>query len=142
LAAQIGTGILVKGEIVEKFDTALAEITGKIASLAEKHGPQTVELAGKVLQYKAIGGLVWPFVAIAGLVFCVKTFVYRLRTMASSDDPDGLIIGRLFLFGAGAFFLGFATMIGVFDFLLNPLVWAAAFDPSIAIAAKVLGALK
>jgi hypothetical protein len=127
---------------MENLDKALAEITTKIAGLTDKYGPDAIALAGKVLQYKAAAGLIWPVVAIVGFIVAARTFVYGFKVLNTSDEPEPVLVGRLFVSGIVGIFMGIAATVGLFDFLLDPLRWASAFDPQVAIAANVLSALK
>jgi hypothetical protein len=133
---------MVKGDVVEKFDVALAEIATKVASLAEKHGSDAINLAGFVLQMDAIQKLISPvFVAAmaVGLVFWMR----RTWPKSEWDDPFpanpwafGVILQCIGIGFSGAF------VFFHLERLVSPILWASAFDPHVAIAAKVLGALK
>jgi hypothetical protein len=128
---------------MEKFDAALAEIATKVAQLAEKHGPDAIALAGTVLQLQYASSLLWPLflaaVAVGLAVVCVRAS--RAAAAAKLEDEVPPIMCAV-VTGLGTVITGAVAVLGICSNVLSPLVWAAAFNPNVAIAAKVLGSLK
>jgi hypothetical protein len=129
-----------------ELDKALSEIVAKLSELAQQHGSEAVQLAGHVLQMKAIGKLLAVIPCALLLILASAVLVKILpRAKRAWQDLDSfawafggaVAVASLVIVG---FVAAIALVIAAAD-LFNPVIWAAAFDPRIAIAAAALKAL-
>lgn len=124
---------------MEKLDAALAEITTKVAKLAETHGEAAAiaawKAAGDVLQMTAARSIVF---GAAGLLTAIVAGGALWWICKNNDEfeGDGAIGCGMATFCFAA--LGF--VIAIFN-LTDPVTWVAATNPDFAIAAKALGKL-
>lgn len=127
------------------LNEVLANTVTNIEALVAQYGEQAVELSGTILQYEAMHLLIQPiylavFAVIAGLISVrfVKQAIHLEKENRNEGNPQfavGVIAGMSSGIGAiGALITGA-------EGLFRPAVWAAAFDPYMAIAAKALGVL-
>lgn len=135
--------------MMENLDKALGDIVVKLNGLAEAHGAEAVDLAGRVLQLEAGGKLLAApvFGVIAVGMAAVAWWLFQRSADIAADHERRCRDEELPPFVAGvvaslaALVAGVCALVLVPDGLFRPVVWAAAFDPKVAIAAKVLGAL-
>lgn len=124
-------------------DKALAEILNAVRGAVEAHGGEAAELAGRIYQLDAMGDLLWPIAMLflAGLCAFAARPLWRCCHAVRDIDKE-------FAFGAGTVALGITgaislivAIIGIADNVLNPLIWASATDPEVALARALLAKL-
>lgn len=129
---------------MEKLDQALSDIVTKIAELAERHGPDAINLAGFVFQMQAAKTLLAPIpllLVAAALLYVASRLFPHVRKAFGSFDNEGVAVGggiAMALCGLGGAVFTIVGAIALMDGFFNPLIWAAMFDPHVAIAVKVL----
>lgn len=129
---------------LDKLDQALTDIVTKIAALAERHGPDAINLAGFVFQMQAAKLLLAPIplLLIAAALFYLAYRLYPSVTKAwDSMDNAGFCLGGgglMLSSGVASIIFAIVGAVALMDGLFNPLIWAAALDPHVAIAVKVL----
>lgn len=130
---------------LEHLDKALADLTDKIAALAQQHGGEAVSLASHVYQLQAIQNLILfiPTAIATGIGLAVAYFCAKKIAAAAKADELDRQVGWLI----ATVLSGTPTAVGIITTcvyasnLFSPLAWAAAFNPNIALAAHILGAL-
>lgn len=137
---------------MENLDKALADVVEKLDHLAsDQAGPAikgAATLAGKVYQYSAIGDLAqWPILLIVTLssiwVF-QRSLLILIARIEKADDftPDQVSMIVLVIVSA---IVGVTCLIGTvitfFMYIMDPLIWASAFDGNVALAAHILNSV-
>jgi len=130
-------------------DKALASLIDKINQLTaplldavpEDGVQRGVELAGEVYQMGAVGNLIWPTLALAILGAAVLALFKSFKAAEATEFKNGFWVPCVFSSCIAMAISGIVSAVGVFSYLVNPVYWKAATDPTFAIAAKVLGLL-
>lgn len=124
---------------MEKLDSALADIAGKVAGLAERYGVEAATLAlnaaGSVLQASALRYIVLGFAGLGVFVIAALALFFVCKNSDDFDGDGAVGCGFVaFLFACAGLGIAIAN-------LTDPVVWTAASNPHFAIAAKALGKL-
>jgi len=129
-----------------ELEERLVELTEKLEQLAVTYGPDTVELAGSVLQAGAIHNLIWPGALLVltiplfwGAMLCVNKY-NTYKAIDNEDVAEAWAVGG-WVGGLGALTVGIVGGFGGLINWTNPILWKAATDPYFALAAEVLGKL-
>lgn len=126
---------------MDKLDTALAQIVEQLQHLAAQHGSDAVHLMGTVIQMQAIGDLLQSIPAIVCFIGAALLLRFGVRKLTEdnfdSDTVQAIMIVVTVVSGFAIILSGIGVVI-TFGNVFNPVIWSAAFDPKIAIAAHVL----
>lgn len=144
---------------LENLDQSLAQAVDQIQGLIQAHGPQAIQLAGRVYQLQAIGSLLYTPV-FGGVAFELirATRYFAVRWKQSNVEAEGLLknhtyaeygkaIDKVAMYATFSVISGVAAAATVLStlywasFLLNPVVWAAIWSPEVALAAHLLKVL-
>lgn len=117
----------------------LNEAIGKLTAFAEQNGSAAYDVLAYTAQLNAIGDLVGAVAACAAAAACIFAafrFSRRADRTGKDDDTAAAIVSTIL-----AAILTLIAIIAVFCDLLDPVVWASAFDGNTALAAKLLKAV-
>lgn len=119
----------------------------KLGELTTKFGPPAIEAAAQVVRVDALGNILWGAAELGGAAL-IANFILRplLRYVKSEgaknyhdQSVEALVFGWIGAIGLGAALVTVAFL--AIRGMLDPWVWAALFNPKLALAAKVVHAL-
>lgn len=123
-------------EVIDKVANAVDAMTAKLATLAEKYGPEAIDAGLSVVRIKGASELIVGAAGIAVSVGAAGLARWAITRLGKAEpiDQDG------YGFVAVA---SFFAMVGSAVFSLHRLLdiwnWVAVFEPKLWIAKKLLG---
>jgi len=124
---------------MKDLENKALEIITKLDALATKYTPEALEMAVQVTRIDAIGNIIGAIIFIAlTVVLIIKTPPELCKWMNGRSDGLAAIgfCGLSGLFFASIISVGFVALV-----LLNHWMWVAVFNPKLALAHNIMGAI-